>query len=75
MALTYNQYLVPGCSVTSSGVANVISREVAVSAVEVVKVDKTVSLGTPSLSARIETCGVEAEIPSCLRYNWILVRW
>ena len=40
VALTCSQYVVLGCSATSSGVVNVISWEVAVSAVEVVKVDK-----------------------------------
>ena len=75
VVLTYNQNLVLGCSVASSGVVNVISWTVAVSVVSVVKVYKAVSLGTPALSARMETCGVETEIPSFLISNWILVRW
>ena len=76
VALTYSQYIVLGCSVTSSGVVNVIRFHLLVSAVEVVRGYSAVSPGRPALSSRMETCGVGVSAATSRdRYNCALVRW
>ena len=70
-----SQYLVLGCRVVSSLVVNVTRFEVPVIAVEVVRVCRTVSLGIPPLSVRMEKLGLVSPIRAAHRYTCTLLTW
>ena len=67
-----SQYVVLGCRVVWSLVVNVTRFQLPVIAVEVVRVYRMVSLGTPPLSARMDKFGLvfPLQVFSCLSAHW-----